>query len=116
MTLPADPTRRIVLALVAALLAVLCVWHASRLSTRAALIAGLVVVTPWLLTLPGLCASRRRAYQGAAILTAPYLVYGTMEVLANPGARTYAGATVLVSFALFAALVHALRVSAWTPR
>jgi general secretion pathway protein D len=33
------------------------------------------------------------------------------QVLANPGARAYAGATVFVSFALFVALVAYLRVS-----
>jgi uncharacterized membrane protein len=34
-----------------------------------------------------------------------------MEVLANPGARAYAGATVFLSFGLFVALVVYLRVS-----
>ena len=48
----------------------------------------------------------------AAFLTTPYLVYGLTEVLANPGARAYAGMTVLAAFALFVALIHTLRSAA----
>ena len=47
----------------------------------------------------------------ATLLTAPYLGYGLMEVLANPGARLYAGALVLVAFATFVALLASLRLS-----
>lgn len=115
MRLPADAPRRIALLLTGALVGVLVAWHASRLSPGAAWLACAITVTPWLAALPGLLAPRRRGYQAAAILTAPYLTYGLMEVLANAGARTYAGATVLVAFALFVALVHALRASDWRP-
>ena len=111
--LPADRPRRVALALTALLIAVLVGWHVARLSRTAALIACVITVGPWLLTLPGLLAPRRRGYQAAAILTSPYIVYGLMDTLANQGARVYAGATVLVAFALFVALVHALRASPW---
>jgi len=111
--LPPDTPRRVALALTALLIAVLVGWHVARLSRLAALLACLITAGPWLLAVPGLLAPRRRGYQAAAILTAPYIVYGLMETLANPGARGYAGATVLVAFALFVALVHALRASAW---
>jgi uncharacterized membrane protein len=110
---PGDTPRRIALLLTAALVGVLAGWHASRLSAATALVAVAVTIAPWLAVLPGLLGARRRAYQGAAILTAPYLAYGLMEVLANPGARAWAGATVLVAFALFVSLVHALRASPW---
>lgn len=106
---------RVVFALVATLLTVLVVWHARRYSAGAAVISLGLLVTPWLLVLPGIRRRSRPIMQFAAFLTAPYLVYGLTEVLANPGARLYAGMTVLTAFALFAALVHALRVLA-TPR
>ena len=112
-TLPSDGPRRVALALTVLLVAVLIGWHVARLSSTAALIACVITVGPWLLTLPGLLAPRRRGYQAAAILTSPYIVYGLMDTLANQGARVYAGATVLVAFALFVALVHALRASPW---
>jgi len=101
----------VVAVLIATLLAVLIVWHLRRYSAGAAAIALAVLVTPWLLALPGLARRRRRALQMAAFLTTPYLVYGLTEVLANPGARGYAGATVLAAFALFVAIVHALRTA-----
>ncbi len=112
---PADTPRRLALALTLLLIAVLIGWHVARLSSTAALVACAITVGPWLLALPGLLAPRRRGYQAAAILTSPYIVYGLMETLANPGARGYAGATVRVAFALFVALVHALRASSWSP-
>lgn len=116
MPLPADPPRRAALVLLALLVTLLVAWHCARYSTGAALIASAALVLPWLALAPGLFAPRRRSYQAAAILTAPYLAYGLMEVLANPGARAYAGASVLVAFALFVALVHALRASPWPRR
>jgi uncharacterized membrane protein len=103
---------RAVFALIATLVAVLVVWHARRYSAGAALISLGLLVTPWLLVLPGIRRRSRQMMQFAAFLTAPYLVYGLTEVLANPGARIYAGMTVLTAFALFAALVYALRAAA----
>lgn len=103
---------RIVVALIATLVAVLAVWHARRYSAGAAAIALTMLVTPWVLVLPGLRRRSRKMMQFAAFLTAPYLVYGLTEVLANPGARVYAGMTVFTAFTLFAALVYALRASA----
>ncbi len=105
--------RQIVLLTVLFFIAVLTAWHLARFTPRTALLAILVLVTPWLLLLPGLINARRKYYQFGTILCAPYLAYGLMEVLANPGARVFAGATVLGGFALFVALVHALKVADW---
>jgi uncharacterized membrane protein len=103
--------RNLVLALVAVLCAVLAVWHATRFTAQTAALVLAVALLPWLLPLRGLLAGRRRTYAATTLLTMPYLAYGLMEVLANPGARAYAGATVLLAFALFVALVAYLRVS-----
>ena len=75
---------------------------------------------PWLnvrdnvalgLRLRGLLRAERRTYAATTLLTLPYLAYGLMETLANPGARAFAGTTVFVAFALFVALIAFLRVS-----
>jgi hypothetical protein len=44
-------------------------------------------------------------------LTTPYLAYGMMEALANPGARMFAAALLMASFLLAVSLVASLRVS-----
>ncbi len=111
-TAPTPSPGRPVLTLIATLLAVLTVWHVRRYSAGAAAIALSLLFTPWLLALPGVARGHRRTLQMAAFLTTPYLVYGLTEVLANPGARVYAGMTVLTAFALFVAIVHALRTGA----
>jgi uncharacterized membrane protein len=100
-----------VIALVAVLCAVLVAWHAMRFTPRTATFVLAVAVLPWLFPLRGLLAGDRRTYAATTLLTLPYLAYGLMEVLANPGARAYAAATVFVAFALFVALVAYLRIS-----
>lgn len=103
--------RTVVLALVAALCLVLAVWHVARYSAHTAALALTLLLVPWALPLRGLREGNRRTYAGATLLTLPYLCYGLMETLANPGARAFAAATVLLAFAIFVALVAYLRVS-----
>jgi uncharacterized membrane protein len=103
--------RGVVLALLGALVAVLVVWHAERFTPGTAALVLALALGPWLLPLRGLLAGHRRTYAATTLLTLPYLAYGLMEVLANPGARPYASATVFLAFALFVALVAYLRVS-----
>jgi uncharacterized membrane protein len=98
-----------------ALVGLLCVlfiaWHGARYSAPTAAVASTIGVLPWLVMLPSLWRGDRQRYVVATLLTVPYLGYGLMEVLANPGARRYAGALVLVAFATFVALLASLRVS-----
>jgi uncharacterized membrane protein len=103
--------RALAFVLLLALLTVFVIWHNERFSPRTALIAGAVGVAPWLLAARGLWRGGRDSYLAALLLTTPYLCYGLMEVLANPGARGYAGATVGLAFALAVALVACLRVN-----
>lgn len=103
--------RTVVLALVAALCLVLAAWHVARYSAHTAALALTLLLVPWALPLRGLREGNRRTYAGATLLTLPYLCYGLMETLANPGARAFAAATVLLAFAIFVALVAYLRVS-----
>lgn len=108
---PVVAARRAVLALVALLCGVMVVWHVARYSPRTAALVLALALLPWLGPLRGLLRGERRTYAATTLLTLPYLAYGVMESLANPGARGFAGATVFTSFALFVALVAYLRVS-----
>ena len=86
-------------------------WHALRFSAATATLLVTLGVLPWLAIAPALWRGDRRRHVWATLLTAPYLGYGLMEVLANPGARGYAASLVMLAFALFVALVAFLRVS-----
>jgi uncharacterized membrane protein len=108
--------RRLVLALVAALIGTLVAWHAAHFSPRTAALILAIALLPWVWPLRGLVHGNRRTYAASTLLVLPYLAYGVTEVLANPGARAYAGTTVFLSFALFVALVAFLRVSRIPPR
>jgi hypothetical protein len=103
--------RTLAFVLLLALLAVFVSWHGARFSPRTALVASALGVAPWLLAARALWRGGRDSYLAALLLTTPYLCYGLMEVLANPGARGYAGATVGLAFALAIALVACLRVN-----
>ena len=93
--------RDLVAALVVALCALFAVWHLARYSAPTAALACLLGVAPWLVILPGLWRGDRRRHIVATLLTVPYLAYGLMEVLANPGARLYAGALVLLAMWIY---------------
>lgn len=107
----ASAARRVVFALVLVLCAVFVAWHVQRFSPRTATFVAVLGLAPWFAPLRGLQRGDRRTYAATTLLTLPYLGYGLMEALANPGARVYAGTTVFVSFALFVALIAFLRVS-----
>jgi uncharacterized membrane protein len=97
--------------LIALLCALFVCWHAARYSAPTAALASALGVTPWLAIGPSLWRGSRHGLVAATLLTVPYLGYGLMEVLANPGVRLYAGALVLLAFALFVALLACLRVN-----
>ncbi len=104
-------TRAVALGALAALLAVFIAWHVARFSAATAGLACGLGVAPWLALAPGLWRGDPKRLTVGLLLTTPYLGYGLMEVLANPGARGFAAATVLLAFALAVALAAALRVS-----
>ncbi len=103
--------RTLVLVLLALMLGNFVLWHALRFSAPTALIASTLAVAPWLFALPGVWRAQPNACLGALLLTTPYLGYGLMEVIANPGARMFAAATVFGAFALAVAAVALLRLS-----
>ena len=98
-------------ALVALLCAEFALWHVVRFSAPTAALVGALGVAPWFAIGPSLWRGDRARYAAATLLTTPYLGYGFMEMLANPGARAWAAALVLLAFAVFVALVVYLRLT-----
>lgn len=93
------------------LIADFALWHALRYSPPTAALLIALAVIPWLAIAPSLWRGNRRRHAWATLLTAPYLGYGLMEMLANRGARVWAGVLVLAAFVLFVALTAFLRIS-----
>lgn len=92
--------RVVLVTLVTALCVIFVLWHIERYSPATAALISVIGVTPWLMLSRGLWRGRRESHGAALLLTSPYLAYGLTEVLANPGARPYAGATVLLAFGI----------------
>jgi uncharacterized membrane protein len=64
-----------------------------------------------LLLLPSLQRGDRRRYAVMTLCIIPYLVVALTELIANPGARIWAGSVMSLTFALFVASIAYLRVS-----
>lgn len=92
-------------------------WVAVALSLLAWRLAGYplllcaIAVLPLLAPLPGLARQQRRTYAWATLFAAPYLAFALTELLANPAARWVAGASLLLVFAWFCAMVLFLRAT-----
>ena len=100
-------------ALIAAVVLGACVAAAAARSAPwpANLFWMVVLLVPVAAPLPGLLRQDRRTYAWATLCVAPYFVYGTMEVIANPATRAAAGAILFASLAWFVMLVRYLRLS-----
>jgi len=89
-----------------ALIAVTARW---QLASAGWILAGLFTVPLWL-GLMGLLRYRPGTRAWTTLCAVPYLPFGTMELIANPDARGWAAACVLLAFALFALLALLLRM------
>ena len=108
---PARRARAAVFGLALALIAVFVAWHCARFSAPTAALISSLGAAPWLALAPRLARGSADAHLLGLLLTTPYLGYALMEVLANPGARPFAAATLFIAFALAVALVAGLRLS-----
>jgi uncharacterized membrane protein len=104
-------SRQVLCGLVIGLLMEIVLWACLRYRPSTAGMLALGAIAPWCFLLPGLWRGERRPALWAILLTSPYLGYGLMEILANPGARVLASAQVLLSFAVFAAAIAHLRIT-----
>ena len=71
----------------------------------------MAAVVPLLAPLRGLILGRRHTYAWATLFAIPYLVFALTELLVNPAARWVAGASLLLVFGWFCAMVAFLRSS-----
>jgi uncharacterized membrane protein len=72
-------------------------------------VLGALLTLPLLFAVPGLAAGRRYTYQWMSLALAVYAGYGVTEAVANPPARAWASATVLLSGLLFITVVGRFR-------
>ncbi len=99
--------RRTTIALWAAVCASLLAWIAVGYPWPLCAAAALPLLAP----LRGLAVGRRHTYAWATLFAIPYLVFALTELLVNPAARWVAGASLLLVFAWFCAMVWYLRTS-----
>lgn len=108
-----EPTRirsASVIAIVA-LIVVLLAWSLSTGMSSFRLGVAAAVTLPLIVFVPALVRSRRRGYAALTLCLVPYLVGALTELVANPGARTWAAITLLLAFALFVLAIVFLRLT-----
>ncbi len=111
MSSPAIRARRGVLATHGLLLLLVIAWQLSAQPTLTGLGLALLVAVPLLLPWRGLLEGHRFTHIWSTLCVLPYLLMGMVESVANPAARTWAGACILLALAFFAALILYLRVT-----
>jgi uncharacterized membrane protein len=97
--------RALTIGLWAALCASLLAWIAVGYPWPVCALAALPLLAP----LRGLILGRRYTYAWATLFAVPYFVFALTELLANPAARWVAGASLLLVFGWFCAMVAFLR-------
>jgi hypothetical protein len=102
---------RVLAGMTLSLITELGAWAFLRYRPETAALMFAIGSLPWLILLPRLAKGDRRASLWAVLLTSPYLGYGLMEMLANPGARVLAAGQVFLSFGVFVAAIGHLRLS-----
>jgi len=109
LRLRAEPStvRRIAVALWTLVSLSLLAWTAAGYPWLLCVLA----VLPLLAPLRGLAEGRRGTYAWATLFAIIYLMFALTELLANPRARWAAGASLLLVFAWFCAMVAFLRIS-----
>lgn len=107
MSEPARVARGAAIAAWLALAGSVALWPISGagIGTLTTLLAGLPLALP----LPGLLRGTRPALRAAPMALAPALALAVTEFLVNPPSRPFAGATLALVLAAFAAILAALR-------
>jgi uncharacterized membrane protein len=109
MSLRAARTRRVAVATWLLLMLSVAAWALEAASIGRVFAA--IAFLPLLLPLPGLLGNSGRAVRAAPLALAPVLALAVTEILANPPARLWAGLSLTLVLAAFAALIAAIRVS-----
>jgi len=109
MSLRGATTRRVAVAAWLLLMLSVAAWASDAAGIGRVFAA--IAFLPLLLPLPGLIGNSGRALRAAPLALAPVLALSVTEILANPPARPWAGVSLALAFAAFAALIAAIRTS-----
>ena len=93
------------------LIALVASWRTMGQWSIAQWLWGLALTLPLWAPLPGIVRRNRRTYAWATLCVIPYFVLGVTEAIANPSARGWAAACLVLALGLFAALIGYLRVT-----
>lgn len=115
MSAPALRARQGVLITHGLLLATVVAWQLSVRPSLAGLGIAFLLSIPLLAPWSGLLRAHRFTHVWATLCVMPYLVVGVMEAIADPAHRAWASSCVALALALFAALIHYLRVTRLQP-
>jgi uncharacterized membrane protein len=103
--------RLLALILMGTLVALIFAWQLLPSASARGVFNSVLLCIPVLLPLYGVARSHRYTYRWATLCVMPYIVVGLTEVIANPTARAWSAAMLVVSLALFVSLIGFLRVS-----
>jgi uncharacterized membrane protein len=104
---PQPKARNLTVALWGALAASLLAWIPAGYPWLICVAAALPLLAP----LRGLILGRRYTYAWATLFAIPYFAFALTELLVNPAARWVAGASLVLVFGWFCAMVIFLRAS-----
>lgn len=93
------------------LIALVIAWQIAGVWTSRSVIIGLMLTLPLWPPLYGMWRANRRTFAWATLCVIPYFVIGTTEAVANPATRSWAGACLALSLALFVTLIAYLRLT-----
>lgn len=111
ITATAATARKLSIALDLCLIALVIAWHIVAVWTSRSLMIGLMLTLPLWPPLYGMWRANRRTFAWATLCVIPYFVIGTTEAVANPATRSWAGACLALSLALFVSLIAYLRLT-----
>jgi uncharacterized membrane protein len=93
------------------LIAAIVAWIALPTLSLIRVSIAIAATAPLWMWLPSLWRENRRSFAAMTLCIVPYMVAALTELIANPAARIWASATLVLSFALFVLLIAFLRLT-----
>jgi len=108
---PAMRLRAAVLAAISTLCALILAWAFSAARLWIGIALGIAAALPLVAFVPTLRRGARRGYAALTLCLVPYLAAALTELVANPAARVWASAMLLLSFGSFVLSIAFLRAT-----
>lgn len=103
--------RTAVLCATSALALICSTWFLREGFSVGGVVSAVLSAVPLVAFVPFLAHGNRRSYAALTLCLTAYLTLALMELVANPAARAWASATILVSFGLFVLTIAYLRAT-----